>query len=310
MKQFAGRIAALMITASLAAAGMVYAQEAQETQAIVFGEADENATAFQFVNNTGKEIVRFYITDQAEQDLEKARATALQEALIEKKVLDDVADGSIGPKTKAAILQFRQENGLSAEEVIDDAMLALLLADYADGNLLKEDEVIKPEETFTVNYQAEEQEAVENQRATNPAFLVKFILDGEDTEYVLHYIPLDGSESSILIEDGIAYVEYAPADNSGTVSTLEAEKALIQTAPQPQESYYAAPDYSYEDTQDYGYYEDYSYSDYQDYSDDYYYADDYSGYDAGYTEDYSDVQEYAPQGADGCIDTDQAMYNP
>ena len=50
-----------------------------------------------------------------------------------------------------------------------------------------------------------------------------------DEEYVLHGFPMDAQEVSIVVEDGMAYVEYKDA-NGQSQSTKDREAALIEEA--------------------------------------------------------------------------------
>ena len=227
--------------------------------------------------------------------------------MIDQGYLDDVADGSFGPKTKAAVKDFRVKNGLSEEETADEEMLKLLFGDeYDDGNVLAEGETIKADESFILFYQDEQEEDTEeaaNDLAMNVTYMAEFKLAGdEDAEYVLHTIPTDETSISILVEDEIAYVEYKSGDEENLISTLENEKAAAQPVAQSYNNYNDYSDYS-------DYYDYYDYSDYDDYDAGGYY-DYYDDYDPGY--DYSEPVENAAQDGDGCIDTgeDGAMVNP
>lgn len=273
MKKIVSMSAALLMMAVMLFSVSAFAAEETETPA-----EEKAASVISIKNDTGKEISYFCISEKSEKELDKEQVTAAQEALIAQKFLDDVADGSFGPKTQAAVTKFREENGLSAEAVLDDEVMALLVKDYDNGNLLEDEKVIKPEEAFEISYEIPET------AEPDAKYIAVIRFAGEDEEkLVLHELPVDVKELTIRTEEEIPYIEYTANDGTA-VSTLEAEKALLAPAP-------VVNDYS--DTY------------YDDYSDDYYY--DYSA-DYGYQDVYVEpVTELAPQGADGCIDTDQAI---
>ena len=295
------RIAALTMAVLLLMTVSVFASEPEEKA------AEDNGVVFSFVNNTGKDISYFCISEMSEKELEKELVIAAQEALIELKILDDVADGAFGPKTKAAVLEFCEKNDLPAVEELTDEVMALLIEDYDDGNLLDK-ELVKDGEKFEVSYQSEEKKDAEEADAEEetPIYIAVIRFAGEDEEEaVLHELTSDVSEMTICLDEDIAYVEYADEDGN-TVSTLEDEKALLTPA-------VAYNDYSGYDAgySDYGYsdygYSDYGYSDYGNggYTSPTYTEPAYTPQPA-YTEP---VQENAAQGADGCIG-EGAMVNP
>lgn len=292
------RTTAAVLLLSLSAAGVCAAAEATaekvpetaaaETQEIrLVGSDDKDAMQMKLTNKTGKDIVYISICEYDE-DAETEAIREMQEALIEQKFLDDVADGSYGPKTQAAVIAFREAKGLSAEDLADTEMLTLLYGEYDDGNLLKDKEVIKNEETVILSWESEDaddEDAAADQFVLNPDFRGLLKLADEETEYVLHTIPTEPVLSAeIMIEEDIAYLVYQTEGSEAPISTLEQEKAAIELENQ---TYYS---------DDYYYADDYYADDYYDYSEDYYYDDSY------YYEE--------PQGVDGCIDIDDALLNP
>lgn len=286
-------------------------QEVPETKTI--GENTEGAVQFEFVNGTGKDInyLDIRVGNGADQKTEEIKK--MQSALIEQGYLDDIADGLVGPKTNAAITEFREKNGLSAEAIMDDEMLTLLFG--TDGNLLAENEVIKPDENVIVFYQEEEKTSETDVRNAGSEFLmnaeyyVVFRLTEEekDTEYILHTIPVNETRITILLEDGVAYVEYKETGSDKVNSTLEAEKAILQQDSVSQTtSSYSAQEYSYYDNSDYDdyYYDDYIYDDYT--YDDYTY-NDYEDY--AQADDFGDAAVDDTQTADGCLADDALLYD-
>ncbi|MBQ9030176.1 MAG: peptidoglycan-binding protein [Parasporobacterium sp.] len=290
---------ALTMAALLGMAGTAFAaqpapeaepvQEA-EPQVRTIGEAAETAVRFELTNKTGKDITWLTIYEDDGTDREKELVTIMQTALIEQGYLDDVADGSYGPKTKAAVKEFREKNGLSAEELMDEEMLSLLIQDYDDGNLLDDGALIKADETVVIFFEEAEDPQKQDEDAflSNAGYIAQFRLAGEeDTEYVLHALALDGEPMQVLLEDQIPYVEYQTAQDGNLISTLETERAIL---------FPPAPVYDYV-TYDDGYY----------YEDPYYYDDGY--YDDSYYEApadvyYEPVVENDAQGADGCLEDD------
>lgn len=272
MRKIASMTTVLLIVAVMMFSGSAFAAEEIETPAQA-----KTASVISVRNDTGKELSYFCITEKSEEELSKELITAVQEALIAQKFLDDVADGSFGPKTQAAVVQFREKNELSSEAILDDELMALLMTDYDNGNLLEDEKTAKQGEAFEVSYEIPEM------AETNAKYIAVIRFAGDDEEeFVLHEFPVDVKELTIRMEEEIPYIEYTANDGTA-VSTLDAEKALLAPAP-------VANDYS--DV----YYDDY-YDDYSDYTADY-------GYEEVYVEP---VTELAPQGADGCIDTDQAI---
>ena len=139
--------AAITMAVSLLAAGAVFAEEtetatensevtvtareAQETPDIpILGEESENALKLQITNKTGKAITWIAVYEFDPDADPNADIVRMQEALIEQEYLDDTADGLYGPKTSAAVIAFREANGLSGEDLADKEMLTLLYGEY------------------------------------------------------------------------------------------------------------------------------------------------------------------------------------
>ncbi|MBR3402405.1 MAG: peptidoglycan-binding protein [Parasporobacterium sp.] len=239
-------------------------------------------TKLEVINSTGKEIVYFTVFEYDENYDPAEEVRRMQEALIEQKFLDDVADGSYGPKTQEAVIAFRKAKGLSEEDLADTEMLTLLYGDYDDGNLLEESKTWKDGETAKFTWEAEETEVSDDQFVTIPDFRGTVKFKDDEVEYSLHLIPLDNAEKIELhVEEDLLYFTYQTPGSEERISTLEAEKAVYE-----QEHSTDSYDTYYDDDYYYDYSEDYSY--------DYSYEDTY----------------YEPQGVDGCIDIDDAMFNP
>ena len=269
----------------------------QETKVRTLGEDKEGAVRFNFVNKTGKDIIYIAVMIDDGTDIMFESVKKMQQALIDQGYLDDVADGSFGPMTKAAVKEFRKANGLSEEETADNEMLKLLYGDYDDGNFLAEGEVIKADEEVVLFFNDkttetdEEGAAEENKVVANPSYIAMFKVaeDESDTYYILHTLPVEETVISIMLEEDVPYIEYKTEGSEDVISTLEAEKIIVH--PPVEESY---DDYYYYDD---GYYDDYYYDDgYYDY-----------GYDAASDNSWEYVEENAAQGVDGCIDPNEAL---
>lgn len=239
-KGWISRIVILALMAALLTAGCVYAAPeqateppAEETASVekTYGTESETAIKFVFVNDTGKDIAFLNIRPYSvsEQDTEMIRA--LQTALIKEGILDDVADGEAGPKTRAAIIEFREKNDLSAEPRIDEELLTLLGVD--DGNVLENKEVMKADEQITVYYEADAEAAAEGEEREEQDLLVAFRLaDDTITEYILHFLPDHETSIHILMDGSIPYVQYQAEGSDEVVSTLEDETFLRRPTPQ------------------------------------------------------------------------------
>ena len=265
------------------------------SDALLLGTETENAAAVTLPNKTGMDITFFSMTAFDESYDANAQIRTMQSALIEQGYLDDVADGSYGPKTQAAVKAFREANQLSADGGIDNEMLTLLYGTYDDGNQLEDGAEWKPDEQAVLyilqpDEQAEETEAIE---AADDYLSLLTILEGagiesdyivtfksqDDQEYTLHVFPSNSMEmASIYVDGDIAYLEYTYSGLDEMISTRDAEQAVYDAE---------HPAYSYSDY-------DYGYSDY---------GYDYS-YDYGYAYSY---EPETPQGSDGCI-TDGLFY--
>lgn len=227
------KIFSLFLTAAVLMSGIVFASPEQQTEETVqeqvvktYGEESETSIRFDLVNGTGKDItfLRIFVNDSAGRDVERNKA--IQQALIDQGILKDIADGIVGPKTKAAILEFREKNGLSAEPKIDQELLDLLK--ISDGNVLGEKEVFKAEEEAVVYYEEPTDEVLPDQEIA-----VVFRLEDDDvTEYMLHTLPKEETSIRILLDRTIPYVEYAAPDSGLLVSTLDSEVSYRQPTPQ------------------------------------------------------------------------------
>ena len=229
------------LSVSILAAGCACAAPA-EPEVKTLGSEVGSTAKFEFVNGTGKDISYFSICIDDRTDREAEEVTMIQEALIEQGILDDVADGQFGPKTEAAVKEFCEKNGLSAEDVTNEELLAQLYVDYNGGNILKDDETFKADETAIVYYQDPEDDADADEAdgadefLLNEEYIVTFRLaEDEETEYILHTIPIEETSIRILIEEDIPYVEYKAAGSENVISTLETEKAIRTPAHQYEE---------------------------------------------------------------------------
>ena len=300
------------ISVSVLAAGCAYAAPA-EPEVKTFGSEEGSTAKFEFVNGTGKDISYFNICIDDGTDREAEEVTMIQEALIEQGILDDVADGQYGPKTEAAVKEFCEKNGLSAEDASNEELLEKLYADYDDGNILKDDEVFKADETVIVFYQDQEDDADEADGADefllNEEYIVTFRLaDDEETEYILHTIPIEETSIRILIEEDIPYVEYKAAGSENIVSTLETERAIRTPAPVYEETI-TVPVY------DDGFYDDgfadtsYDYEPVQEPAAVEPVPEPAAAEPVPEPAASEPVQENTAQGADGCIDLEEALVN-
>lgn len=302
------------LSVSILAAGCAYAAPA-EPEVKTFGSEDGSTAKFEFVNGTGKDIAYFNISIDDGTDQEAEEVKMIQEALIEQGILNDVADGQFGPNTEAAVKEFCEKNGLSAEEVTNEELLAQLYADYDDGNILKDDETFKADETVIIYYQDAEDDADADEAdgadefLLNEEYIVTFCLaEDEETEYILHTIPIEETSIRILIEEDIPYIEYKAAGSENVVSTLETEKAIRTPAPQYEEPI-TVPVY------DDGFYDD----GFADFSSDYEPVQEPAAGEpvpepvapepVPEPAASEPVQENTAQGADGCIDLEEALVN-
>ena len=262
------------------------------------GNASEDTLRFEITNDTGKDIVYFSITAYDPAYYPNGDVVRLQEALIEQKYLDDVADGSYGPKTTAAVAAFREAKGLPADGGADEEMLTLLYGTYDDGNLLNENDIFAAGETRAVFFAPENKEEKKQEEPgdalsvllssydVQPEYLVTFRLAKEQDAYVLHVFPAEKIlTASLKTADGTAWLEYTAQGAEDSISTKDAEQAVYnQEHPAPISSSTGYDAYSWE------------YSDYDDY------YTDAGWYDL--EDDYYDYSQDAAQGADGCLNDD------
>lgn len=227
------KIVSLFLITAVLMSGIVFAAPEQQTEENVqeqviktYGEESDTSIRFDFVNGTGKDItfLRVFVNDSAGRDVERNKA--IQQALIDQGILKDAADGIVGPKTEAAIREFREKHGLFAEPKIDQELLDLL--QIGDGNVLEENEVFKAEEEVVVYYEDPADEVLQDLEYT-----AVFRLEDDDvTEYVLHTLPEAETSIRILLDGTIPYVEYMAPDSGLLVSTLDSEVSFRQPTPQ------------------------------------------------------------------------------
>ena len=223
------------------------------------GQESENVFQLKVTNNTGKDItffsVDFYDPDPAAYNT----VYQMQEALINAGFLEGEADGSVGPMTQAAIEEYREANGLSAEGGADKEMLEKLLGSGYDGNLLENGDVFAIGETrilfvpktrpeketapaadgeVTAESTEEAEETGEPEKQNDalteafqgfsivPEYVVSFCGQGEDTAYYLFAFPAGRMQTAQLNLDGtIPYMMYTMPGSPELISTLDAEKA-------------------------------------------------------------------------------------
>ena len=301
-KNILSKVTVIMVSACLCFTGSAFADsEAEETTVVqkntvkTLGEKNEDAVQVELTNKTEKKI-EYIRLEKFDNDYDKnGNIIALQNALIDQKYLDDVADGSYGPNTQAAVADFRIANDLSEDGGIDDEMMALLLGDDYQGNLLKDGNVIAADETVSLYVEIDDENADDSEEESEDAaelrkalgdyslsteFIVTVKFVDDDAEYTIRAFNVDGTEAvALYLKDDILYVEYT-GNGEESVNTYDFEKYM--------NGYYYPAETDDSNYSDYSSYDDYSYD----------YADDYS-YD--YSEDYSD-DTGAAQGADGCIE--------
>lgn len=288
-----------LISVSFVFAGETVGETAGKEEIKAIGVKSNYSISFKLINSTGKDINYINMYDESEYN-PQAVVLEMQEALIEQGYLDDVADGSIGPKTTAAIEAFRKANGLEAGSDIDDEFMSALIKDYDDGNMLEKDDVFEKDSARVFYYKAEETEKTaaegdDSEMIMNPAYIIVIhVVNSDDPdaydEYVLHNIPVDDADEVVInFADNTVYISYVSKATGEEISTLEVEKAIVE---QNQTADVTYNDSYYDD----GYYDDGYYDD--GYYDDGYY-DDTSYYDVSYDDtSYDD----SAQGADGCIE--------
>jgi len=260
----------------------------------VIGEEGENSLKLTLFNDTGKDIEYIRIFEYDPEYDPSEETVRMQEALIEQGYLDDIADGSFGPNTRAAVEAFRLANGLEAEGGADKEMLTLLYGEYDDGNLLPDKEIIKDGEKVIVISKTDHKavrpsidvpDEPDDRFMSIPEYHAVIRFAGDETEYTLNVLPVNETEISLKKDADFAYIEYTDSVTHTPVSTFEAEKAVydaehVDPAPQAAENC------------DDGYYDDGYYDD--GYDDDY----DDSYYDDGWTDD--TTEDVTAQ--DGCIE--------
>lgn len=288
-----------LISVSFVFAGETVGETAVKEEIKTIGEKSNGSISFKLINSIGKDINYINMYDESKYD-PQAVVFEMQEALIEQGYLDDTADGSIGPKTTAAIEAFRKANGLDEGNDIDDEFMSALIKDYDDGNMLEKGDIFEKDSARVFYYKAEETEKTvaegdDSEMIMNPAYIIVIHVvnsDDPDTydEYVLHNIPVDDADEVVInFADDTVFISYVSKATGEEISTLDAEKAIVE---QNQTADVTYNDSYYDD----GYYDDGYYDD--GYYDDGYY-DDTSYYDVSYDDtSYDD----SAQGADGCIE--------
>ncbi|MBQ9030909.1 MAG: peptidoglycan-binding protein [Parasporobacterium sp.] len=239
----------------------------------VIGEENIKSLKVELTNNTGKDISYLSVNKYSAEPMADDSIVKMQKALIEQGFLDDVADGSAGPKTQAAIAAFREDKGLPAEGGADEEMLKLLLGNGWDGNLLEEGDVFAAGETRMLYVAAPTLKAENAADAENaltqalkafdavPTYVLSFRAADAEKVYDLYVFPAESMDLAELCLDGeTAYISYQTKVDEVKVSTLEAEKAAAEALKAPEvpetvvtEDAYAAYDYSYDTSYDYNY---------------------------------------------------------
>ena len=273
----------------------------------ILGTETEDAIRITVTNSTGMDLAYFSVDLYNPNLMETDLVYRMQVALIDGGYLNDVADGSAGPKTQAAISAYREANGLSADGGADEEMLEMLLGQGYDGNLLKGGDIfvnggtrflyIAPETGETGTETAAEGEVpVEDpleealkEFSMTPEYVISFREKDQDQIFKLYVFPASSMETAQLkLEEDTPYVLYTAAGDPELISTLDAEKAaetIVKTqAASLQSTYEDYGSYDYDDSYDY---DSYDYDDY-----------DYS-YDAGDDWDYEEsvyivYEEYYP----------------
>ena len=205
------------------------------------------------------------INDERKKAVTQQLAALVEEALIAEGYLDDVADGSAGPKTQEAIAAYRKANGMSEDGGADEEMLEKLLGAGYDGNLLDKEDVFAAGETRILYVPKEDPAEAEPEEEQAPEYVISFREKDQEKEYHMYAFPVEDLVTAELNLDGdIAYVMYTSGEGADPVSTLDAEKEMNEKLhPAP-----AAPA-----NNSAGGYEDYGYDMGYD-----------TGYDAGYAE--------------------------
>jgi len=279
--------AGLILTLCLSSVVFAAPEKETETAAAdasekVLGAEAADAKQVMITNNTGKDIEFFAVNPYNPDPMAGNTVYQMQEVLIKEGFLDDVADGSAGPKTQEAISAYRVSKGLSADGGADEELLVMLLGEGYDGNLLTKDDLFAAGETRTLYIPSAKEEKAQTEDAAKdpvaqclkefslePQFVVTFREKGQEKLYELYVFPADTMKTTQLNLDGdIAYISYTAGDVQEPVSTLDAEKAVaaaLTPAPAP------AQDTGYTDT---GYDTGYD-----------------SGYDAGYDYSYDTAYE-------------------
>ena len=274
------KIAAVIASVCLICQTVVFAQEAEseKTEPEV-----KNEFQIELINGLDKDINFLAVLTLKEYLDREDEVVIVQKALIEKNILDDAADGSYGPMTQAAVAAFRIGNNLPQEGGIDSQMLTLLLGEGYEGNLLKKDEIIEKGEGYALKYVLSEDskeipegnDETDNTDKQENDFTdyILIVRSADNTEYVLHYFPLDTIKSaSIVSEEDVVFLRYRDEEGN-EADTFDSEKVLYDAqeavktynAQNGQAFYDSADDWGYNDSyDDWGYddgYDDWNYDD-------------------------------------------------
>jgi len=298
-----GKTMVTVLAASTLFAGSVFAGAAEEPaqapeeettaaaaaqeEVRVLGTESADAQAIELTNKTGKVITFLDIYEYEDVDYETMQIMEIQQALIDQKYLDDVADGNFGPKSQEALAKFCEDNKLEGKTEADEEVLAALFGeDYDGGNLLKDDETIKADETVKVFFAADSEDNTSSAsgKLLIPEYHAAIQYEGDDAYYELNILPEGEAAVQLFDENGMLYITYTQEGSEEEISTYDAEKVIYDAA----NAVVVYEDYSdYNDYGDYGDYGDYDYS----YVEPVYDAAPEPVYDAGDT-----------FGADGCIE--------
>ena len=142
MKKLIGIIVSLVMV--IGCFGIVMADEVETP--IVLGAETEDAIGIEVTNETGNDIVFFNVVEAKDFNTDAGRKE-LQQLLKDKGFYNDAIDGSIGPKSKEAIVQFNKDCGLGDTAVLGETYTVLI---GGDNNMLPKDTKIETGKTANV----------------------------------------------------------------------------------------------------------------------------------------------------------------